>query len=151
VEQHKRGRRGVSAFDVAVALFGAVLVVMVAANSAAIVRATFAMGEPGVFSAQRVRCVQHLAHESCEWEGDFRPGDGGAVRAGVGFYGAGRDDLAVGQQVAAVDTGRANRVYPVDGSNEWLFALATLACGAALVSYPFHPLRRLRAARAARH
>lgn len=103
-------------------------------NLGHVIRAARADGEPGVFTAQHVECVQHPGHESCTWSGTFRSRGGGeAVQ--TTYYGAGRDSMRPGEKRRAVDVGFPGRVYSPDGSREWIFTVALLLAGFGLLGY----------------
>ncbi|MBO3750606.1 hypothetical protein J5X84_31400 [Streptosporangiaceae bacterium NEAU-GS5] len=95
------------------------------------VRAATADGTPGVFTAQRLDCVEHPGHEACTWYGDFRASDGSVRMSDIALYGADRGMLHEGQQTQAFDVGRPTRVYGPGGSNEWVMIALLLVAGAA--------------------
>jgi len=99
-------------------------------------------GTHGTFTVTRQDCKR-----GCDWFGIFNPSDGGVARYDVRM-GYGHDGIhAVGDIVPAIDAGAPN-VFPGDGGNDWLFALAALLLGAAvLVLWCVRVLRRLVAGR----
>lgn len=119
---------------VAIALY---LLYLALPNAGPALRAARLDGTPGVFTAQRLYCVQHPGHESCSWSGEFRSDDGATKRGEVWLYGSSRDSLRVGQQVRAYDIGRANRVYGPGGSREWIPVALMVAVSAVLLAYAF--------------
>ncbi|MEW9552810.1 hypothetical protein [Nonomuraea sp. NPDC050783] len=125
-----RRRRRVSGFDVVLAVVGLVLLLVSVPQLGPAIRAARADGVSGVFTARELRCVQHPGHESCVWAGDFAPAAGGRpARHDVELYGSDRGTLAAGRTVAAVDTGRASRVYGPGGSGEWMFVTLLALAG----------------------
>jgi hypothetical protein len=115
---------------------GALLLLLAVPNLGPAFRAARGDGVEGTFVARDLRCVQHPGHELCSWRGTFRPEEaGGTARTGVYLYGSGRGTLRTGQQVAALDTGRESRVYPPDGSREWIPTLG-MALGGGLLFFP---------------
>ncbi|MEO3977609.1 hypothetical protein [Streptomyces sp. CAU 1734] len=98
-------------------------------NLGNVFRAATADGVTGTFTADRLSCFSHPGHETCEWSGTFRSAGGLAPREDVSLYGTGREGLARGQSVAAVDVGNRGRVYRPGGSHEWIFTLALMAGG----------------------
>ncbi|MFD3659479.1 hypothetical protein ACFWVF_02560 [Streptomyces sp. NPDC058659] len=112
---------------------GCALLAVSLTNLGNVMRAATADGVPGVFRAGQLACVRHPGHETCEWVGSFRSADGVIVREPVKMYGRGRDALAVGQEVAAVDIGAAGRVYSPGGSHEWIFTGVLLVGGYGIV------------------
>ncbi|MFC0865704.1 hypothetical protein ACFHYQ_25740 [Sphaerimonospora cavernae] len=136
------GRRS-PAFTAVLTLIPVFLLYLTVPNIGPVVRAARADGIAGTFTARRVDCVQHPGHESCTWSGDFRSADGAVHRTDIALYGADRDMLRAGQETAAVDVGRAGRVYGPGGSMEWVFtALLILAALAILTALYGGPLRR---------
>ncbi|UBU17793.1 hypothetical protein [Nonomuraea gerenzanensis] len=129
-----RAERRLSAFTVALALLGLLLLFWSVPELGPTVKAARADGVSGVFTARELRCIQHPGHESCVWAGDFASGDGRIQRHDVELYGSDRTTLAAGRTVQAVDTGRASRVYGPGGSGEWLFTTLLALAGAALVA-----------------
>ncbi|WP_198948547.1 hypothetical protein [Streptomyces sp. TSRI0107] len=101
-------------------------------NVGNVLRAATADGVPGTFTARQLSCVRHPGHETCEWVGSFRSADGTSALESVRMYGRGRDSLAEGQRVAAVDVGLPGRVYGPGGSREWIFTGLLLLAGYAL-------------------
>jgi hypothetical protein len=112
---------------------GALLLMLALPNVVPVIRAARADGDPGTFVAEQSSCIGHLGHEACSWYGTFRPRGDGDVRADVSLYGSDRDSLRPGQQVPAVDTGRASRVYPPGGSNEWVITAGLIVWGCLLL------------------
>ncbi|MFI6450345.1 hypothetical protein ACIBF6_02235 [Streptosporangium amethystogenes] len=92
------------------------------------VRAAYADGVRGTFTAVHLSCVNHPGHEACSWYGRFRPEGGVESAQEVYLYGSDREMLRPGRRTAAVDVGRGSRVYGPGGSREWVFVgLLTLA------------------------
>ncbi len=124
-----------SGFSLAVAtIVGALLLLLALPNVVPVVRAARADGDPGAFVAEQLSCIGHLGHEACSWFGTFRSHGTSEVKANVYLYGSDRDTLRPGQQVPAVDTGRTGRVYPPDGSNEWVLTAGLLVIGCLLLT-----------------
>ncbi|GAA2211451.1 hypothetical protein GCM10009850_069110 [Nonomuraea monospora] len=128
-----RVKRRLSAFTVALAGLGLLLLFWSVPELGPTIKAARADGVSGVFTARELRCIQHPGHESCVWAGDFASGDGRVVRHDVELYGSERGSTAAGRTVAAVDTGRASRVYGPDGSGEWLFTTLLAVAGVVMV------------------
>ncbi|XRQ14976.1 hypothetical protein ACN3XK_30075 [Actinomadura welshii] len=147
----RSARRSPSGFTVTVASTVAfVLLFYTVPNVAAVWRAARADGTPGAFTAERVECVRHPGHESCTWYGSFAAA-GGAEARGTSMYGAGRGDLSAGERVPAIDVGRSSRVYPPDGSREWIpTGLALLAAAGLCRPLARRVLNRMRRPRRAR-
>ncbi|MGX1134215.1 hypothetical protein RKD49_006405 [Streptomyces glaucescens] len=101
-------------------------------NVGNVLRAATGDGVPGTFTARQLSCVRHPGHETCEWVGSFRSADGTSTLESVRMYGRGRDSLAEGRRVAAVDVGLPGRVYGPGGSREWIFTGLLLLAGYAL-------------------
>ncbi|MEO5874050.1 MAG: hypothetical protein ABIS86_07590 [Streptosporangiaceae bacterium] len=132
---------------VVLALTGVFLIYLAAPNIGPSLRAARADGTVGVFTAQRLDCLQHPGHESCSWTGEFRSADG-ARRPEVSLYGSGRDSLRVGESTTAVDVGRASRVYGPEGSHEWIATALLLLTGVLLLVFAIRrPRRRVRPVR----
>lgn len=74
----------------------------------------------GTFTATRVECNKH-----CFWHGDFTSQDATVRRIDVGYASGGQVDH-IGQQVAALDTGDKQLVYPPGGGWDWLIVLALI-------------------------
>lgn len=129
-----RVERRLSAFTVALAGLGLLLLFWSVPELGPTIKAARADGVSGVFTAGELRCVQHPGHESCVWAGDFASADGRVLRHDVELYGSDRGTLAAGRTAQAVDTGRASRVYGPDGSGEWLFTSLLALAGAALLA-----------------
>lgn len=89
--------------------------VAVASDLPAAIRAAQGRGESGSFEIQGEQCARF---QPCDWIGEFSPSGGGAARGDVYFTGSGD---AVGDVVAAVDTGAADRVFSPT-SNVFLIA-----------------------------
>ncbi|MEV7969057.1 hypothetical protein AB0O34_24155 [Sphaerisporangium sp. NPDC088356] len=134
--------RRVSAFDIALALGGLLLVLLAVQNAGPAVAALRADGVQGTFTAQRLDCIEHPGHEQCNWVGAFRSGDGKVVREGIAFYGSERGTFTPGAKSPAFDTGRLGHVYGPGGSNEWVVVAALLVVGLGLALRP--PLKSLR-------
>ncbi|MGW0594442.1 hypothetical protein [Streptosporangium sp. NPDC002607] len=126
----------------ALTLIGAFLLYIAVPNIGPVVRAARADGTPGVFTAERLYCVQHPGHESCSWIGRFRSDDGAVSRIGVTLHGSSRDSHHTGRETQAVDVGRMNRVYGPEGSSEWVFTVLMLVAGTAILAYPHARLLR---------
>jgi hypothetical protein len=129
-----RVERRLSAFTVALAALGLLLLFWSVPELGPTIKAARADGVSGVFTAGELRCIQHPGHESCVWAGDFTSGDGRVLRRDVELYGSDRGTLAAGRSIHAVDTGRASRVYGPDGSGEWLFTTLLALAGAAMLA-----------------
>ncbi|MEU8268796.1 hypothetical protein AB0B89_16685 [Sphaerisporangium sp. NPDC049002] len=141
----EHARRGRSPFFTAVlTLIGAFLLYLVVPNAGPVLRAARADGDPGVFTARSVSCIQHPGHESCSWLGEFRSDDGRIDRAEVALYGADRESLEPGAETKAIDVGRPNLVYGPGGSREWVFLALLLLAGLAVLVFAYAgPARRL--------
>lgn len=98
-------------------------------NLGPVIRAAMADGISGTFTAERLSCVRHPGHESCEWLGSFRSADGRLLREQVRMYGSDRNALENGQVTDAVDVGNPGRVYSTQGSHEWVFTVLLLLGG----------------------
>ncbi|MDN3292806.1 hypothetical protein QWM81_01850 [Streptomyces ficellus] len=98
------------------------------------VRAATGDGVPGTFTARQLSCVRHPGHETCEWVGSFRSAEGTHLRDPIRLYGRGRDSLAAGQEIAAVDVGNPGRVYGPGGSREWILTALLLVGGYGLLA-----------------
>jgi hypothetical protein len=127
-------RRGPSGFVSLLLLLAASLMLYVTLpNLGNVIRAATADGVGGTFTAARLTCFSHPGHETCEWAGTFRSADGRTLRRDVSLYGSGRNSLTGGQSVRAVDVGNRGRVYRPGGSAEWIFTVALLLTGYALL------------------
>ncbi|HWU06621.1 MAG TPA: hypothetical protein VN520_09600 [Streptomyces sp.] len=128
-------KRGPSGFVSLLLLLAGVLMLYVALpNLGNAARTVTADGPRGTFTAERLSCVSHPGHETCEWSGTFRSADGAVELRNVKLYGSGRDSFETGQKAAAVDVGNAGRVYDPAGSREWLFTALLLVLGYALLA-----------------
>jgi hypothetical protein len=137
-----RGRSPV--LTAALTLVGVLLLYVAVPNIGPVVRAARADGLAGVFTAERLHCVRHPGHESCNWIGRFRSDDGTVRRTGVTFYGSTRDSHRAGEETRALDIGRSNRIYGPEGSSEWVFTMLMLLAGLGILSRLYTgPLRRL--------
>jgi hypothetical protein len=151
-------RRRPAMFVVLTAAAGSVMLALALPNVGPAVRAARGDGVHGTFVAERLSCVQHPGHELCSWYGTFHPdpidraaSSPGAtatattstaatstaatapgVRTDIALYGSDRGTLRSGQRIPAVDTGRPARVYPPDGSREWIAVAALLTVGCLL-------------------
>ncbi|MEV7966113.1 hypothetical protein AB0O34_09025 [Sphaerisporangium sp. NPDC088356] len=141
----EHGRRGRSPFfTVVLTLVGAFLLYLVVPNVGPTLRAARGDGDPGVFTARSVSCIQHPGHESCSWLGEFRSDDGRIDRAEVALYGSDRDSLSPGMDTKAIDVGRPNLVYGPGGSNEWIFTALVFLAGLLVLVFAYAgPVRRL--------
>ncbi|MEV5606246.1 hypothetical protein AB0L33_32885 [Streptomyces sp. NPDC052299] len=90
-------------------------------------------GVPGTFTARRLSCVSHPGHETCEWIGTFRSADGTVARTAARLYGSDRDSLTAGKRTSALDIGNPQLVYSSGGSYQWVFVVAMLIAGYALL------------------
>lgn len=125
------GTRRISPFAVAVTLLGVFLLYLVVPGLGQVVAAARpGAGEPGTFTAERLECIEHPGHRSCDWYGTFRPRTG-AARPEIGLYG-GEGAVRAGDAVPARDVGRPAKVYRHAGSREWVFS-ALLALGGLFV------------------
>jgi hypothetical protein len=115
-----------------VAAVGLILLLLSVPNLAPAIRAARADGVRGTFVAGHVTCTQHPGHELCYWYGTFRSRDD--VRRDVYLYGSGRESLRTGQRVAALDVGRPARVYPPNGSREWIPTTGMLLAGCLMLA-----------------
>ncbi|MET8146530.1 hypothetical protein ABZU32_40005 [Sphaerisporangium sp. NPDC005288] len=131
-----RTARRVSAFEMALALGGLLLMLLAVQNAGAAIAALRGDGIPGTFTARRLDCIQHPGHEQCSWTGTFRSRDGRDVRQDIGFYGSERGTFTAGATSPAFDTGRRGHVYGPGGSNEWVVVAALLLAGLGLVARP---------------
>ena len=95
-------------------------------------RAARAEGDPGMFTGDRVDCVQHPGHESCTCYGTYVPDAGGPERADIYLYGRDRQTCPIGEETLAIDIGSASRVYGPEGSNEWIMTAGMVLAGLAL-------------------
>jgi hypothetical protein len=125
---------------------GLLLLLLSVPNLGPAFRAARADGVPGLFVADHVTCANHAGHEQCFWYGTFRAGVAGAVaRPDVYLYGRGKESLRPGERVAALDVGRPARVYPPEGSNEWIPTVGMAVLGLAMLVPPGRAvLRRVR-------
>lgn len=97
-------------------------------------------GTEGTFTAVREDCNRR----SCTWYGDFVTADGGARRTDVILYDE-PDGIAVGQQVAARDTGARNGVFSTEGGYTYLIITGFVAGGlAAAVGWVLILVRTIR-------
>ncbi|MFF5210171.1 hypothetical protein [Streptosporangium sp. NPDC000396] len=135
-------RRKPGAFDLVIMIGGLLLVVLAVQNAGPALAALRGDGIRGVFTAQRVECIQHPGHEQCSWLGEFRSAAG--IRPGIAFYGSDREMFAPGQTSPAFDTGRRGHVYGPGGSNEWIVVALLFLAGLGLIARPW--LRRPRVA-----
>jgi hypothetical protein len=70
---------------------------------------------------------------------------GAVARPDVYLYGRGKESLRPGERVAALDVGRPARVYPPEGSNEWIPTVGMAVLGLAMLVPPGRAvLRRVR-------
>ncbi|MEU8265898.1 hypothetical protein AB0B89_01920 [Sphaerisporangium sp. NPDC049002] len=134
--------RRVSAFDIALALGGLLLILLAVQNAGPALAALTGDGVRGTFTAQRLDCIEHPGHEQCNWVGTFRSGDGRAVREGIAFYGSERGTFTPGATSPSFDTGRLGHVYGPGGSNEWVVVAALLLVGLGLALRPLLRSRR---------
>lgn len=102
-------------------------------NLGNVLRAATADGTAGRFTAERLRCVSHSAHQSCEWSGTFESDDDLVRRTDVTMYGSGKDSFATNQSATALDVGNPGRIYRPQGSNEWVFTVLLLLTGFGLL------------------
>ncbi|MCW2877903.1 MAG: hypothetical protein JWQ95_2003 [Sphaerisporangium sp.] len=141
-EEARRGRS--PAFTAVLTLLGAFLLYLVIPNIGPAWRAARADGDPGVFTARSVSCVEHPGHESCSWMGEFRSTDGRIDRTRVALYGSDRDSLRPGMETKAVDVGRPNLVYGPGGSREWVFTALLFIAGLGILVFSYAgPVLRL--------
>ncbi|MFE9644273.1 hypothetical protein ACFYO0_09070 [Streptomyces sp. NPDC006365] len=96
-------------------------------------RAATTEGVAGIFTAEQLSCVRHSGHETCSWSGTFRSAEGALTRTPVAFSGGSRGSLTDGQEIKAVDFGSPGRVYDPSNSYEWIFTVALLLSGYALL------------------
>jgi hypothetical protein len=142
-----RESRRPSAFCAVPVLVGAFLLFLVLPHAAAVLRAARPeAGTPGVFTAERLDCVEHPGHSACGWQGGFRSDDGSVVRARTSLYG-GQGALRAGAGIRARDIGRAGRVYRFEGSREWVLNALLAGVGAVLVLGGLSPVVRTRRSR----
>ncbi|WP_406316619.1 hypothetical protein OHA77_05620 [Streptosporangium sp. NBC_01639] len=132
IRPHARRRISPSFFVVLTFVAGFLLYLAVP-NVMPVIRAAGADGTPGVFTAERLDCVHHGAHEQCTWLGEFRADNG--ERREVSLYGSDRGTLHADQRIRAFDVGRSSRVYGSGGSNEWVFTALLLVAGLSLFIY----------------
>jgi hypothetical protein len=126
------------------AFVGGILLYLAVPQIGPAVRAASADGSPGVFTAQRLDCVEHPGHRSCSWSGTFQANAGGAAAREVTLYGYDEEVLRPGMTAPAFDIGHADRVVGPDGSNEWMFTALLIAVAAGILYLGIgHPLLRL--------
>lgn len=123
------------AITVVLILAALYLLYLAVPNLGTAIRAAKADGAPGVFTAQKLQCIQHPGHESCSWTGEFRSDDGRTRRTEVSLYGAGRNSLRAGEQTRAFDIGRSYRVYGEAGSREWVFVTLMILVSGAMLTF----------------
>ncbi|MFI6387036.1 hypothetical protein [Nonomuraea sp. NPDC050540] len=103
------------------------------------IRAAQGLGRPGTFIAIDRDC----GDVTCSWNGSFRSHDGTVVKNDAWLYGTAVEDLQAGDQVAALDTGHAHKMF-TPGTHDlvsWpFFVIAVVALG-------WYGLRRITNAR----
>ena len=105
-------------------------------------------GSSGIHGTFIVTDVSCSTASTCDSHGDFADLEGGNERIGVEWGGSAKD-FSVGDELAAVDTGDPQFVYPPNSGREWLrstFYLLVAVGG--LVAWAVSVYRRIRRRRA---
>ncbi|MFI1016671.1 hypothetical protein [Streptomyces sp. NPDC020965] len=126
-------RRPSRTVSIALLITACLLLYVSLSNMGNVVRAAKADGTAGRFTAERLHCVSHGAHQTCEWSGAFTSDDGAVRRADVTMYGSGKGSFTRNESATAVDVGNPGRVYRPQGSREWLFTGLLLLTGLGLL------------------
>ncbi|MFE0155188.1 hypothetical protein ACFWY5_49185 [Nonomuraea sp. NPDC059007] len=108
------------------------------------IRAAQGQGRPGTFTAAELDCDRAI----CSWNGAFRSHDGTEIKGEAWLYGTHADDMQAGDQVEALDTGHAHKVF-TPGTHDLISCSIALIVMVILGWYGFWRLRGARRKRLA--